>query len=253
MADFENQLEALRDIIFEKEDLKQAEAIVKEMIEADRQNLEIEEFSEFLSLAADAIEDKADGGTFDAVTNWALSQYNQEKIKSIKNAIEYADIIAAWLNHKIELVDDPASSKESEMALALFTDIVSYSADHKPADELTNDYQGYATYSLWVGLSNKDYSLIDNAIEAQRKVLSLYQKGEFPEYYNVATFIAAAKRDLALTLMEACNFDNERYSKYRDEIGELLNSAVNEYESCGTDFDKEYTLMLLDRYAGCAQ
>jgi hypothetical protein len=250
MSNFENQLEVLSDIIFEDEDFSKAEAMVKEMIEADYQNLELGEFSEFLSLASDAIEDKEDSTTFNMVTKWALTKYNREKNKNIISALKYADLITTWLNHKLELVEEPANAKESEMALRLFTDIVENSAHDKPADESTNDYQGYATYSLLVGISKREHALIDNAIDAQRKVLGLYQKGQFPDYYNVATFVAGAKRSLASTLMEAYEFDNRRYLQYCDEIGDLLKCAVKEFESCGTDFDKEYTSTLLSKYVG---
>lgn len=248
MKNFENQLTILKTIIFEEENFSKAESLLLEMIEADDSELGEGTFSEFLSLAADAIEDKEHSATYELVTKWALSQYNLKKSSSIMNAMKYADSMTSWLNHKLELVDNPAEFKESKIALSLFADIILHANETKPAAELTNDYQGYATYALMLGLSEGSHVLVDKAIDAQRMVLKLYQEAQFPQYYNMATFRARAKRDLASTLMDAYEFDSEYYLQYHQEIGELLREAVKDYKTCGTGFDKKYTSTILKKY-----
>jgi hypothetical protein len=248
MRKFDNQLEILSDLVFEEEDFSKAQALIVKMIQEEDLNVEIETFSEFLSISADAIEGIESSDLYIAVTDWAVSKYNHEKSREITGALQYAGAINTWLNHKIELVDDPAITTESRIALGLFSDIIENTSLTKAAEELTNDYQGYSTYSLLVGISEANHALIENAIDAQRKVLCLYQNGKFPEYYNLNTFVAGAKRSLASTLIEAYEFDNSLYTRHHEETGELLNSALKDFESCGTDFDREYTLKLLRKY-----
>ncbi len=248
MKKFEVKLELLEDAVFEKEDFSKAKHLILDMIKDDSSNIKIEDFIEFLSLSFDAIEDIEESSHFDDVTNWALSKYNDIKSSGSPISLEYADAINTWINHKIEQVDDPSDVRESRISLNLFTDIIEGTSPNKAAEELTSDYQGYATYALLVGLSEGDNPLIDSAIAAQRKVMDLYTTGKFPDYYNLKVFMAESKRALASTLMEAYEFDNDRYSHYHDEMGTLLRGAISEFEGCGTDFDKEYTSKLLGKY-----
>jgi len=248
MKNFEVKLEYLEDAVFEKEDFSKAQHLILDMIKDDSSNIKIDDFIEFLSLSSDAIDVIEESSLFDDVTNWALSKYNEIKSSGSPISLEYADAINTWINHKIELVDDPSDARESRISLNLFTDIIEGTSPDKAAEVLTNDYQGYATYSLLVGLSDGDNALIDSAVAAQRKVMDLYATGKFPDYYNLRVFMAGSKRALASTLMEAYEFDNHRYSHYYEEIGTLLCSAISEFEDCGTDFDKEYTSKLLRKY-----
>lgn len=49
------------------------------------------------------------------------------------------------------------------------------------------------------------------------------------------------KSDLASTLMQAYESNNDTYSEYLDKIDRLLQKVAEKVEHFGTDFDKEYT------------
>jgi len=247
MSNFEKNLERLKCLVFEDEDLSKAQTLITAMVKEVATDIEIDNFSEFLSISADAIEDIENSIIYDTVTDWSLSIYQQKKASEPIASLKYADAINSWLNYKLELLENPATSRESNLTLSLYEDIVDNSDRTTADNELTNNYQGYATYSLLVGLSKSNLALIDKAIEAQRKVLQLYKTGKFPDYYNLDTFVAIAKRSLASTLMEAYEFDKNRYSNYLEEIEELLKSAQKDFEICGTDFDREYNMNLLEK------
>jgi len=51
-------------------------------------------------------------------------------------------------------------------------------------------------------------------------------------------------------LLEAYFLNENNYGKYRDEIGELLSQAKDEFGKNGTDFDRALTEELIVKYEG---
>ena len=252
MSKFSDQLELLEESVAE-EDQSQIETVITEMLNDKTSTIESDDFLEFLSLAGEICDPYEVGSMYDCITEWALSKYHERRTIDLAEGIKFAEAITSWLNHKLETVGEQDAMKEQKIAQVLFADIVNNPDPSKEDDELTNDYQGYATFSLEVGLSEKNSNLVDEAIRAQRKVLELYRRGDFPDYYNLDTLIAGAKRALASTLMDAYEFDSRNYSKDFHEIDDLLTSANDHFRNSDSDFEKKYTLELLKKYASYKQ
>ena len=134
------------------------------------------------------------------------------------------------------------------LSLKLFEYILNSNEPDKPHESLTNDFQGYSTYPLEVGIIDQDKKLIENAISAQRKVLELYKTGTFPDYYNLSNFIAGAKLGIGSAILEAYKFDNNTFLANLGEAERMLQESVNEYQEHGTQFNKEYSQKLLAEY-----
>lgn len=237
----------------EEEDYSKIKLLIDDMVNTLPWTENIDSFIDFLDISVDGIYDIETSSQYSKITELALQLYNKIKIDAHPLQLKLANAINTWLNHKLEMQDCPEKSVECRISLLLFTDIISNINLVSNDSSLTNDYQEFSALSLMIGLEDRNYELVEQAIIAQRKVLELYTNGKFPDYYNIHTFILGARTSLASTLMEAYKFDRLRYSKYYKEIGVILENVVKERESCGTDSDREYSLGLFEEYVNCME
>ncbi len=238
-------IERLETLVHQEETYDEACRFARSAITQDLSGCAAGEFAQLLQVLPDVIDNPDGDDFFDIVTDWAHHIYARWDRADKDGLLTVADALADWLNVKLEVMAHPERSREARLSLTLFEELQHFD---RPAEYRTSALQGFSTYALMVGLAESDAGLVERGITAQRQVLDLYETGVFPEYYNIPTFVLSAKAGVAAALMDAHEsglFDgNTGISEARALLAEVHEGR----KTCGTDFDRMYCDMLLDRH-----
>lgn len=257
MDKFTKQLEILEELIFPEEiyendgyyeDFTEAQQLIQEMISSFSSVKNMESLARFFKIIICAVGDFKTCDLYNQITDWGMKLYIQAKSQKSPNQVKIATYLTSWLDHKIEFFEGPEPSKEVRLSVALHADLVLGNNPGAQHHSRGRHYQGYSTYALIVGLADKNYQLINQSIIFQKWALDRDSANTSIPYSVIEYRITNHKSALATTLMQAYEFDNDTYSGCLDEIDLLLQEVAEKVEHFGTDFDKEYTKELQDKF-----
>lgn len=257
MDKFTKKLEIFEEVIFPEEmyedddfyvDETAAQQLIQEMISSFSSVKNMESLARFFKIIICAVGDFKTCDLYNQITDWGMKLYIQAKSQKSPNQVKIATYLTSWLDHKIEFFEGPEPSKEVRLSVALHADLVLGNNPGAQHHSRRRHYQGYSTYALIVGLADKNYQLINQSIIFQKWALDYESANTSLPYSNIEYIVTLKKRALASKLMAAYNFDNYTYSDCLDEIDLLLQEVAEKFEHIGTDFDREYTKGLQDKF-----
>lgn len=257
MDKFTKKLEILEELIFPEEmyedddyyeDYTEAQKQIREMISSFSSVKNMESLARFFKIIICAVGDFKTCDLYNQITDWGMKLYIQAKSQKSPNQVKIATYLISWLDYKIEFFEGPEPSKEVRLSVALHADLVLGNNPGAQHHTRGRHYQGYSTYALIVGLADKNYQLINQSIIFQKWALDRDSANTTIPYSAIEYRITNHKSALATTLMQAYEFDNDTYSGCLDEIDILLQEVAEKFEHIGTDFDREYTKGLQDKF-----